>query len=691
MTVRLKLSLAFAFLLFFMVIVAVVGWHGMKVSNDNLEDIVYDNNYKLELTNTMSESVHIASRVMRSIVMLDDLDAIRAEQEKIIAARATYDKAWEDLNKTTVSETGKAFRAKIEAARIAARAANNKVIALALENKDEEARDLILKEAAPFVKKWQEALDENLEFQKENNKKNADEAKAAFHFSLNFLLGVILSALVLGIFMAKWIIRSIFETLGGEPSYVAEIVKQVAKGNLSVKVALESNDKNSLLYSVDKMRENLSNIITSTSVVMENVSRGELGSQIQVEVEGDFVQIKKSINETIMQLRVTFFALNDVMYAIHNADFSKTISNNVKGKYQEILNRATQSQEALRDMLSDIGQVMEKVAVGEINQCVTAEGRGDLLTLKNNINNTLTALGSLNEIERVVEALAQGNLTKKIHTQYPGVFGNVTLSLNNTVDNLKDLLGEIKDTSEVIATASNEISAGNNDLSQRTEEQAASLEQTAASMEQLTVTVRDNTDHAKHANGLAVGASITAKKGVEVVNDVVHTMLSINESSHRIVDIISVIDDIAFQTNILALNAAVEAARAGEQGKGFAVVAVEVRNLAQRAASAAGEIKYLIDASVGSIIAGSKQVEDAGKTMEEIVNAIQEVSVSLSEIAAASIEQTSGINQVHSAIAQMDSVTQQNAALVEQAAAAAESLSDQTYSLTEKMAQFKTS
>jgi methyl-accepting chemotaxis protein len=174
------------------------------------------------------------------------------------------------------------------------------------------------------------------------------------------------------------------------------------------------------------------------------------------------------------------------------------------------------------------------------------------------------------------------------------------------------------------------------------------------------------------------------------VNEVVHTMLTINESSHRIVDIISVIDDIAFQTNILALNAAVEAARAGEQGKGFAVVAVEVRNLAQRAASAAGEIKHLIDASVGSITAGSKQVEAAGKTMEEIVTAIEDVSTSLSEIATASVEQNSGINQVNSAVSQMDTVTQQNAALVEQAAAAAESLSEQAQGLAYKMAKFKT-
>jgi methyl-accepting chemotaxis protein len=206
----------------------------------------------------------------------------------------------------------------------------------------------------------------------------------------------------------------------------------------------------------------------------------------------------------------------------------------------------------------------------------------------------------------------------------------------------------------------------------------------------LSATVRQNTDNAKQANDLAVRASTTAKKGVAVVDDVVLTMVNINESSHQIVDIITVIDDIAFQTNILALNAAVEAARAGDQGKGFAVVAVEVRNLAQRAASAAGEIKRLISDSVDRISSGSKQVEQAGKTMEDIVDSIQKVTIVMSDIAAASIEQNSGIDQIHQAVTQMDCVTQQNAALVEEAAAAAELLESQTQHLAKEMAHFKT-
>jgi methyl-accepting chemotaxis protein len=239
--------------------------------------------------------------------------------------------------------------------------------------------------------------------------------------------------------------------------------------------------------------------------------------------------------------------------------------------------------------------------------------------------------------------------------------------------------------------ASKEIASGNADLSSRTEEQASSLEETASSMEELTSTVKQNAENAKQANQLAAGASEVAVKGGTVVGQVVTTMSSINESSKKIVDIISVIDGIAFQTNILALNAAVEAARAGEQGRGFAVVATEVRTLAQRSAAAAKEIKELIGDSVEKVGAGTKLVDEAGKTMEEIVSSVKRVTDIMAEITAASQEQSAGIEQVNTAITQMDEVTQQNAALVEEAAAAAESMEEQAGNLATAVAIFKLS
>ncbi|MDO8262639.1 MAG: methyl-accepting chemotaxis protein [Gallionella sp.] len=288
----------------------------------------------------------------------------------------------------------------------------------------------------------------------------------------------------------------------------------------------------------------------------------------------------------------------------------------------------------------------------------------------------------------VVRQVAEGDLTVQVQVR-SGDTTSLLASLKGMVNRLSELVGDVRNNTESITTASHEIAQGNADLSQRTEEQASSLEETASSMEELTSTVRQNTENARQANQLANSASDIAVKGGQAVGDVVHTMASISTSSKKIVDIISVIEGIAFQTNILALNAAVEAARAGEQGRGFAVVAGEVRNLAQRSAAAAKEIKTLIGDSVDKVEVGSRQVDQAGATMSEIVQAVKRVTDIMAEIAAASNEQSAGIEQVNQAIIQMDEVTQQNAALVEEAAAAAEAMQEQANALYVAVGMFK--
>lgn len=289
------------------------------------------------------------------------------------------------------------------------------------------------------------------------------------------------------------------------------------------------------------------------------------------------------------------------------------------------------------------------------------------------------------------EAIGNGDLSKQIRAKSNDEMGQLLSGLENMRQNLVQTVTVVRQGSSSIAVSSEEIASGNMDLSSRTENQAASLEETASSMEELTSTVQQNADNARQANALALKASTVASKGGEVVGNVVHTMDSIKESSKKIVDIIGVIDGIAFQTNILALNAAVEAARAGEQGRGFAVVASEVRSLAQRSASAAKEIKELINNSVEKVETGSRLVDDAGHTMDEIVVSIKGVADIMAEITAASVEQSDGIAQVNIAISKMDEAVQQNAALVEEAAAAAGSMQEQANNLNAAVSIFKLS
>jgi methyl-accepting chemotaxis protein len=345
-----------------------------------------------------------------------------------------------------------------------------------------------------------------------------------------------------------------------------------------------------------------------------------------------------------------------------------------------------------KDAERQINNLIQAATEGKLDDRIQAEEyEGFLKGLGEGINQLMDAVVvPLKESQKAMSALAEGDLTVSMTGEYHGEFAVLRDSINTTVTNLMNMVGQINNASGGISSGASEIAKGNQDLSQRTEEQASSLEETASSMEEMTSTVKQNADNARQANQLASAARDQASKGGDVVKDAVNAMSEINQSSKKIADIIGVIDEIAFQTNLLALNAAVEAARAGEQGRGFAVVAGEVRNLAQRSAGAAKEIKALISDSVDKVDEGSKLVDESGKTLDEIVEAVKKVSDIIAEIAAASQEQSAGIEEVNKAITQMDEMTQQNAALVEEAAAASESVEEQSKEMIELMQFFNT-
>ncbi len=431
--------------------------------------------------------------------------------------------------------------------------------------------------------------------------------------------------------------------------------------------------------------------VTFADVISDSVKKG---TETMAKVEKLLVTPEeKAIFKSIMELRAKYQAAKD------EVGKAKASGNTVETTraFKETFQPAAKAYESrVLELLS-----IERKAIDDMSASIDA-ANARALNLSLLLAMATVAIGAvfsflisrsivrpLTRAVEVAETVAAGDLSVDIRAESRDETGQLMQALRNMNDSLAKVVGEVRTGTETIATASGQIASGNHDLSSRTEQQASSLEQTAASMEELTSTVKQNADNARQANQLAVSASEVAVKGGSVVSQVVDTMGSINASSKKIVDIIGVIDGIAFQTNILALNAAVEAARAGEQGRGFAVVASEVRSLAQRSAAAAKEIKTLIGDSVEKVEAGSKQVAEAGRTMDEIVGSVRRVTDIMGEITAASQEQTSGIEQINQAITQMDQVTQQNAALVEEASAAAQSLQEQAGSLSQIVGVFR--
>ncbi|NHQ94319.1 methyl-accepting chemotaxis protein [Janthinobacterium lividum] len=449
----------------------------------------------------------------------------------------------------------------------------------------------------------------------------------------------------------------------------------------------------------DFRRWELAHMLAAQDVDMAQTETRMTETQVRMKADSD--KYRSLISEPgEKEVFERFLALNDEFMRLHATMLS--LSREMKKEEARAL-AVGPSAQVMTDMMVALDKLVSINTDGGVRSSASADAtyaasRASLIGLVVGIVvvGMLLALWVARSVARplieavgVARQVAAGDLTAHIIVQSQDETGQLMQALKDMNASLQKLVGQVRGGTDTIATASSQIAAGNQDLSSRTEEQASSLEETASSMEELTSTVKQNADNARQANTMALTSSSIAIEGGKVVGEVVGTMASINESSRKIVDIIAVIDGIAFQTNILALNAAVEAARAGEQGRGFAVVATEVRNLAQRSAAAAKDIKVLIGDSVEKVEAGSKLVDQAGRTMDDIVASITRVTDIMSEITAASSEQSVGIEQVNQAIAQMDQVTQQNAALVEEAAAAAESMQEQAASLSAVVSIFK--
>lgn len=530
-------------------------------------------------------------------------------------------------------------------------------------------------------------------------------------------------------------INAIIESQHQSLASVSEALSGLSKGDFNVSINAKSKGLGQINQHFETLSGYLNKLRAEVNQMSEAHTKGETDAVVDIsQFEGGFKDIAQGIDEIVHRQAKETADFVAVMEEIGRGNLSvefaplpgqKEVMNKcvdrlrgnlkgivdsvnwVNGEHEKGNIDMTLRADMFKGQFAILAESVNKIVAGhiDVNQkamaCVKAFGEGDFNApleqfpgQKAAINETIEQvrrnLKALNEDAQMLAAAArEGRVSVRADaSRHLGDYSKIVEGMNETLDMIVEPITTAKIAAETINTAAKEIAQGNSDLSRRTEDQAASLEKTTASMDELSNTVKQNAENAKQANELALSASHVAEKGGRMVSEVVNTMSAINESARKIEDIISVIDGIAFQTNILALNAAVEAARAGEQGRGFAVVAGEVRNLAQRSAGAAKEIKELIIDSVNKTTDGTQQVETAGATMQEIVTSVKHVSDIIGEIASASGEQSAGISQINQAIIQMDDTTQQNTALVEEAAAAAESLMEQADELMNTMSVF---
>ncbi|MCD8521053.1 MAG: methyl-accepting chemotaxis protein [Saccharospirillaceae bacterium] len=474
-----------------------------------------------------------------------------------------------------------------------------------------------------------------------------------------------------------------------------EIIAEYSQGNFERDMIRLPGEKSQISQSVSEVKRALVAISDDIQQLSAAGAAGDFSKRCDANhYQYRFRSMLEHLNTLISTCDTGFSDILRVAEALAQGDLEQFIDKDYPGLFGRTKAGVNKTVTTLRKVIGEVdGMVRAAADDGDFSvRLDTRDKQGFSLTLAERLNrlSQVTDTG-LRDVMRVVSALADGDLTLSIAANYPGLFGETSQAVNATVRNLDALVSKIKQSGVTIQVASREIAQGNADLSRRTESQASNLEETAASSQELTKTVMRNSESAKSANDLANASSDIAQEGKLVVQQVIETMGQIQQSSRKVVDIISVIDGIAFQTNILALNAAVEAARAGDQGRGFAVVAAEVRSLAQRSAVAAKEIKVLIEDSVALVDNGSQQVQQAGDTMADIESSIGRVKDLTSSIAEASVEQSNGLAQVNQAVAHMDEVTQQNAALVEEAAAAAESLLEQAQLMSEAVSVFRLS
>ncbi|MPQ75494.1 methyl-accepting chemotaxis protein [Hydrogenovibrio sp. JE_KL2] len=512
------------------------------------------------------------------------------------------------------------------------------------------------------------------------------EAKKAAWLSL---AGVMIGIFILAFALVVAINKMVVNPLARMQKTTDEIMKS---GDFSIRVDVTSEDEvGRTALAVNDLLSQVGDALKKANGTISAIAAGDFSKRIEGDYHGDLNALKNGMNQSIDNIADVIKQIATVMDEMKRGHFDVQLQNTASGEYYRIIDSAQQTMTVTNSVIYNVNQVMESMHQGNFGARVDVEAHGELRRLKDSINSSLDSLNkAMSDITRIVVAQSEGDLTQLISTDYPGELGRLRDAVNQSVEKLSAIVGQVIEASDVVNTASQEVAQGALDLSSRVQRQAAALEQTSASMEEMNAAVQNNSSNSVQVSGVVQKVQSDSSQANDVMHQTIDAMNAIQESSHKISDIVTLIDGIAFQTNLLALNAAVEAARAGEHGRGFAVVAGEVRSLAQKSAEAAKNITSLINESVDRINQGTKLATESGQVLEGITEQVESVASMIRQIAQASEEQAKGVEQVHQAMNDLDSATQQNAALVEQTSAAAESMSEQAVSLSHNIAFFKT-
>ncbi len=728
-TIKSRLMAIIGLLSALLMVTGGIGLLGMSKAKEGLRTVYEDRTLpisqisaiqKLLLTNRLNMTASLNSPAPETV--LKNITEVEQNIDKIT-------RLWHDYMSTQLTDVEKVLAEQFAENRKYFVADGLKPAIAAFRANDFSEAKLIVDKINRLYLPVGDSIQQLMQLQLDVAKQEYDAAQSRHELIRNISIGLIAAGIALVLWLGSVLIRIIIRPLETSIAHFG----QIAQGNYSGVIEIERrNEVGKVMEAIKTMQtrlgfdvvesQRIANESLRVKIALDNVSTGVMIA----DNDGKIIYVNKSVTEMLSKAEENIrkdlpgFSANNLLGSniddfhknpahqsqllgslngIHTAgmilgDRSMVVTASpVINEQGQRLGSVAEWQDRTSEAAveKEVSTVVAAAIMGDFSKRFDLHGKeGFLRELGESLNQLLhTSETSLNEVVRVLDALSRGDLTETITNDYQGIFGQLKDDSNITVEKLREIINQIREATDSINTGAKEIASGNNDLSYRTEQQAASLQQTAASMQELTSTVQHNTDNAKQTNQLVINSVEIANQGGVAVDQVVTTMNAIKASSQKIEEIVSVIDDIAFQTNILAFNASVQAAHAGMHGQGFAVVASEVRDLAQRTAASAEQIKGLVEDSVKKIEGGSKLASQAGSTMKEILSAIHGVTGMMSEITNASVEQNAGIGQINLAITQMDDMTQQNAALVEQAAAAAESLEEQVQNLAITVSGFK--